>query len=85
MNPMPPISAWRVWLRELLGLLFILLGLFVWGNCLNMLYDQALIEGIVLFFIGLVVFKAGMHLFKVALAVRVLLHEGELAAQGKQT
>jgi len=71
-------SPWRVWIREVIGILFILIGLFVWANCLNLLYDQALIEGIVFFFIGLVVFKAGMHLFKVALAVRILLHESEL-------
>ena len=61
------------WFFGLLGLFLAFLGLFFFLNCMNFLYERALIEGALAFFAGLVVFKAGMLLVKLFLAARILV------------
>lgn len=69
----------RTWLRELLGVGLVLFGLFVWSMCMLLLLSTQLIEGSVFFFIGMISFKAGIHLIRVGMAARILLGEGKTA------
>lgn len=63
----------RTWLRELLGLFFAFFGLFVWVICIDFFYAIRLIEAGFLFFMGMISFKAGIHLIRVGMAARILL------------
>lgn len=66
----------RFWVRELAGWVLVLLGLFVFYLTFSVLLTNGpwLIEAIYLTVIGVVVFRAGIHLLKVAVAARVCLH-----------
>jgi hypothetical protein len=65
----------RFWVRELAGWVLVLLGLFVFYICLVVLLRDGswLFESIPLMIIGIVVFRSGIHLLKVAVAARVCL------------
>lgn len=65
----------RALIREILGGFFVFLGLFAFLICLDFLYARRLIEGVITFFFGLAVFKAGIHLLKVGLAAHILINE----------
>jgi hypothetical protein len=66
----------RFWVREVAGWVLVLLGLFVFYICLGVLLADGswLLESIPLMIIGIVVFRSGIHLLKVAVAARVCLH-----------
>ncbi|MCI0463769.1 MAG: hypothetical protein L0Z62_43085 [Gemmataceae bacterium] len=66
----------RYWVRELAGWVLVLLGLFVFYVCFAVLLGDGslLFESIFFTVIGVVVFRSGMHLLKVAVAARVCLH-----------
>ncbi len=66
----------RFWVREIAGWLLVLLGLFVFYVCFAVLLTDAplILESIPLTVIGIVVFRSGIHLLKVAVAARVCLH-----------
>jgi hypothetical protein len=66
----------RFWVRELAGWLLVLLGLFVFYVCFAVLVlteGPWLFEAIFLTVIGVVIFRSGIHLLKVAVAARVCL------------
>ena len=66
----------RFWVRELAGWVLVLLGLYVFYLTLLVLSSDGpwLIEAIFFTVIGVVVFRSGIHLLKVAVAARVCLH-----------
>jgi len=72
----------RFWFRELAGWLLVLLGLYVFLICLNVLINRVntrgehaplLLESGPLTLIGIIIFRGGIHLLKVAVAARVCL------------
>jgi hypothetical protein len=66
----------RFWVREIAGWLLVLLGLFVFYVCFAVLVlteGPWLFEAIFLTVIGVVIFRSGIHLLKVAVAARVCL------------
>jgi hypothetical protein len=72
----------RFWTRELAGWVLVLLGLYVFLICLDILLNRVgpsgpaplLLESGPLTVIGIIVFRGGIHLLKVAVAARVCLH-----------
>ena len=66
----------RFWLRELMGWFLILIGLYIFFLCLAMLSSptaEFIFEAPVFTLIGIIVFRGGIHLLKVAVAARVCL------------
>jgi hypothetical protein len=65
----------RFWVRELAGWVLVLLGLFMFYVCFAVLLTDGpwLAEAIFFTIIGVVVFRSGIHLLKVAVAARVCL------------
>lgn len=69
----------RFWLREVAGWLLVILGLYVFRVCYQLLTDWSqppghyLLEAGPLAFIGFVIFRGGIHLLKVAIAARLCL------------
>lgn len=65
------------WIREVAGWLLVLAGLFVFYVCCAKLLDTTnrnwLLEAGPLTLIGIVVFRGGIHLLKVAVAARVAM------------
>ncbi len=71
----------RFWFREIMGWLLVGLGLFVFYMCVVLLFNHSVIEVGPLFVIGIVVFRGGIHLLKVAVAARIcLLAQGKIDA-----
>jgi hypothetical protein len=66
----------RFWFRELAGWVLVLLGLFVFYICLSILLTPGpyILEAGSLTLVGIIVFRGGIHLLKVAVAARVCLH-----------
>lgn len=67
----------RFWFRELAGWLLVLLGLGILVVCYDMIMVARLFEAGPLSIIGIVIFRAGIHLLKVAVAARVCLQARE--------
>ena len=63
----------RFWIREIMGWVLVGLGLLVFYLCVVFLFNHAVIEVGPLFVIGIVVFRGGIHLLKVAVAARICL------------
>jgi len=63
----------RFWTREIAGWLLVGLGLFVFYVCVSLLGSAKFIEGGSLTVIGVVLFRGGVHLIKVAVAAQVCL------------
>ncbi len=65
------------WFRELMGWLLVLLGLYLFAICLAILLSPAdppaILEAPVVCMIGIVVFRGGIHLLKVAVAARICM------------
>ncbi len=60
------------WLRELAGWLLVLLGLYLFLICVDRLLNARwVLEPIPLLVIGIVIFRGGIHLLKVAVAARI--------------
>jgi hypothetical protein len=67
----------RFWIREIIGWLLLLAGMYVFFVCFAMLTNATLarvVEAGPLAFIGFVIFRGGIHLLKVSVAARVCLH-----------
>ncbi|MCZ2341250.1 MAG: hypothetical protein LC104_05565 [Bacteroidales bacterium] len=61
-----------IWLRELAGWVLLGTGLAAFGMCYYVfLLNRRVIEAAGLTFIGFVIFRAGLHLLKVAIAARI--------------
>jgi hypothetical protein len=74
----------RYWWRELGGWLLVALGLamFLWAGLL-MTFDYRIIESGPLTLAGIVVFRGGIHLLKVAVAARICTEAAsDLAKRG---
>jgi hypothetical protein len=63
----------RFWIREVLGWVLVGLGLFDFYMCVVLLFNHSVIEVGPMFVIGIVVFRGGIHLLKVAVAARICL------------
>ena len=63
----------RFWTRELAGWVLVGLGLFIFWKCYVLLMDHYFLQSGSLTVIGLIVFRGGIHLLKVAVAARVCL------------
>jgi hypothetical protein len=63
----------RFWIREIMGWLLVGLGLFAFYMCVVLLFNHSVIEVGPLFVIGIVVFRGGIHLLKVAVAARICM------------
>jgi hypothetical protein len=66
----------RFWLRELAGWLLVGLGLFVFYVCFALLLVERplILRTGPLVLIGIIIFRGGIHLLKIAVAARVCLH-----------
>lgn len=69
----------RFWMRELMGWLLVFLGLFIFYVCIALLLSRPpapefLLEAPILSFIGVMIFRGGIHLLKVAVAARIAMH-----------
>lgn len=76
----------RFLVRELMGWILILLGLGVFYLCISLLLNpspgpEAILEGPPLAIIGVIIFRGGIHLLKVAVAARICLQTQERDAQ----
>jgi hypothetical protein len=70
----------RFWTRELAGWFLIALGLYVFYRSYVLFTDEArhpVIEGGSLTLVGIVIFRGGIHLVKVAMAARACLRAQE--------
>lgn len=71
----------RFWFRELAGWMLVLFGLYVFLVCIDALVNRMGAEGPTplifesgpLTLIGIIIFRGGIHLLKVAVAARVCL------------
>ena len=62
------------WLREIAGWILVILSLWIFYVCYGLLRDHYVFEAGPLSVIGIVVFRGGIHLLKVAVAARVCMH-----------
>lgn len=76
----------RFWLRELAGWILVLLGLYCFLVCLALLLNPGpgILEAPVISVIGIIVFRGGIHLLKVAVAARVCMQTQAELARRKQ-
>jgi hypothetical protein len=63
----------RFLFREIIGWLLVLVGLLALYDCYSLIVDRRLFEAGPLCLIGIVVFRGGIHLLKVAVAARICL------------
>jgi antibiotic biosynthesis monooxygenase (ABM) superfamily enzyme len=65
----------RFWFRELMGWLLVFAGLYLFAVCLALLLspEPSILEAPVVSLIGIVVFRGGIHLLKVAVAARICM------------
>jgi hypothetical protein len=61
----------RFWWREVAGWLLVLLGLLVFYESFAFLSGHSIVEAGELTVIGVIVFRGGIHLLKVAVAARI--------------
>jgi hypothetical protein len=82
----------RFWIRELAGWVLVILGLYVFLICIDILLNRAgprgpaplILESGPLTVIGIIIFRGGIHLLKVAVAARVcLVAHAEIKEQGR--
>jgi hypothetical protein len=73
------------WMREVAGWVLVLLGLWVFAQCVALFFANPphLIVGGSLTFMGVIIFRGGIHLLKVATAAQVCLRaQRQLDAPG---
>jgi hypothetical protein len=64
----------RFWIRELAGWFLVVLGLYLFLICVDRaLYARWVLEPVPIMIIGIVVFRGGIHLLKVAVAARICM------------
>ena len=73
----------RFWIREVAGWLLVLLGLYIFRQSYNLLTDPGhfLLEGSSLTIMGVIVFRGGIHLLKIAVAAQVCVQATETATR----
>lgn len=74
----------RFWIRELFGWLLVLAGMYVFLVVYAILVTPGpqLLEAGPLTVVGIIIFRGGIHLLKVAMAARICLHaEAEISRQ----
>ncbi len=71
------------WIREIVGWLLLIVGLIVFYFCLELWMDRAIIEAGPLTVIGIVIFRGGIHLLKVAAAARICREARRKAVEQK--
>ncbi len=59
------------WLRELAGWFLVAVGLWMLYACYELIQDRRLFEAGPLSIVGIIVFRGGIHLLKVAVAARI--------------
>jgi hypothetical protein len=62
------------WIREVVGWVCVILGLLVFYICILLLVSGHVFQGGPLSVIGIILFRGGIHLLKVAVAARICLH-----------
>ncbi|QDU59744.1 hypothetical protein Pan216_05760 [Planctomycetes bacterium Pan216] len=62
------------WVREIAGWLLVLMGLYLFLVCLNLIGERQVVGASIIAGIGIFVFRGGIHLVKVAAASRVVIH-----------
>jgi hypothetical protein len=67
----------RFWFRELMGWLLVGLGLLVLFVCVALVLEGRILEAGPLSVVGIIVFRGGIHLLKVAVAARICLQARE--------
>ena len=67
----------RFWIREIAGWALVGFGLLVFVQCFTMLINGRYIGAGSWTLIGIIVFRGGIHLLKVAVAARVCLQANE--------
>jgi hypothetical protein len=71
----------RFWLREVAGWVLVALGLMVFYLCFDLLVNNhAILQTGPLMVIGIIIFRGGIHLLKVAVAARICLQTQERLA-----
>ena len=73
----------RFWAREVVGWALVILGLFVFFWCFLLLIQHYILEGGPLTLIGVIIFRGGIHLLKVAVAARVAQQAQEKMDAGR--
>ena len=63
------------WPRELLGIALLGLGVYFFFGSLDYVRDGKILDAGILTLMGIVVFNAGNHLLKVAVAARILMRD----------
>jgi hypothetical protein len=66
----------RFWMREVAGWLLVGLGLYLFAICLSLVLERPnskIFETGPVTLIGIIVFRGGIHLLKVAMAARICL------------
>jgi len=66
----------RFWVRELMGWFLVIVGLGIFYLCIGLMLSggtEILIEGPPVILIGIIVFRGGIHLLKVAVAARMCM------------
>jgi hypothetical protein len=72
----------RFWIREIMGWLLVLAGLYLFVVCLAILLarEPLIAEATILSLLGIFVFRGGIHLLKVAVAARIAMQtQAEIA------
>jgi hypothetical protein len=75
----------RFWIREIMGWLLVLIGVFIFFLCVSVLLarEPLIAEATFLTVIGIFVFRGGIHLLKVAVAARLAMQtKTEIAKPG---
>ena len=71
----------RFWVREIMGWLLVLAGIYLFVVCLAILLGpHDIVEAMILSVPGIFVFRGGIHLLKVAVAARIAMQtQAEIA------
>jgi hypothetical protein len=72
----------RFWWRELAGWFLILLSLYLFFVCYDMLLAGQVISAPPLSIVGIIIFRGGIHLLKVAVAARICWQAQEQLVDG---
>jgi hypothetical protein len=74
----------QLWTREIVGWVLIALGVYVFFRAFLLLTDgnHYMLEGGTITLMGVVLFRGGIHLLKIAVAARICLAEPEIEKPG---
>jgi hypothetical protein len=67
----------RFWTREAAGWALVAIGLVAFAASYLLLISLAYFEAVPLIFVGVIIFRGGIHLLKVAVAARVCMETAE--------